>query len=353
MTASAAPGAPWVSTHVGPSPADVGGIASVLAAYRRLPSEAHRVAVLPSYLGTARLWSLSWYLRALLALLRAPPQQLGIVHVHLSRRGAFIREGSLLILARLRGCPTCATIHGSCFGLHFNRFRPLYLFVLRRADRVIVLTEETDALLRPHLGPWRLARVDNPVDVPSPPSPVAATGRVVLFAGQLSRRKGFDVLVAAWRLVLQQVPDAELLVVGPRCDVDPPVDPSVRYLGVVPREQVPLLLDRARLAALPSRHEAMPVFLLEAMAAARPVVSTDVAAIPSIVGDAGVIVHVGDIGGLADGIVRLLRDPEAAASLGRLARRRVTERHGLDAVSAALGSVYDDVLRVHSGLVPT
>jgi glycosyltransferase involved in cell wall biosynthesis len=344
---------PYASTHVGSSPEDLGGIAAVLAAYLHLPPEQHCVTAVPSYRSSARLWSVSWYLRALVRLLRTPKQQLGIVHAHLSRRGSFVREGSLLVVAHLRGCPTCATIHGSCFGVNFRRYRPLYVSVLRRADRVVILTDETADLLRPHLGSRRLVTVDNPVEMAAQPTPAAAAGRVALFAGQLSERKGLDVLLAAWKLVQRQVADAELLVAGPRCDVDLPADPSVTYLGPVRRDVVPALLEQARVAVLPSRHEAMPVFLLEAMAAARPVVSTDVAAIPSIVGDAGIIVRVGDVAGLADAIVRLLLDPDLADRLGRLGRTQVAERHGLEAVSAALGRIYEDVLRDHCALVPS
>ncbi|HSL56896.1 MAG TPA: glycosyltransferase family 4 protein [Acidimicrobiales bacterium] len=342
----------WISTHVGPAVDDVGGISTVLASYQRLGAHGHRLTVLPSYRSTAPLWGLALWARAVWVLITTPRSTLGVVHAHVSRRGSFVREGSLLVIAHLRGCPTCATVHGSCFGVNFHRFRPLYLFVLRRADRVVTLTSETQDLLRPLLGADRLVTIPNPVDAPDHPSPVCRTGPVALFAGELSRRKGFDVLLEAWENVQRRIPEAELLVVGPVADVPIRPAPGWRHLGIVDRTEVPHLLDRARLGVLPSRHEAMPVFLLEAMAAGRPVVSTDVAAIPTIVGDAGIIVPVGDPIALADALSHLLGDAEEAARVGEIGRRRATDRHGLATVAEAVADLYDQVVRTHDR-VPT
>jgi glycosyltransferase involved in cell wall biosynthesis len=337
----------WVSTQFGPDPGDVGGISSVLASYAHLGPHGHRVRVVPSYSSTAPLWGVAPYLRALGTLLVTPRSRLGVVHAHVSRRGSFVREGSLAVIAHWRGCPTCVTVHGSCFGVNFSRFRPLYLFVLRRADRIVTLSTGTGDLLRPYLPAERMTTVHNPVDIPDDPSPVEGTAPVAVFAGELSRRKGFDVLSTAWELVRSRVPDAVLLVAGPSSDVPLPDQPAWTHLGVVDREKVPVLVDQARLAVLPSRNEAMPVFLLEAMAGGRPVVATDVAAIPSMVGDAGIIVRAGDAEVLAGALTRLLQDPVESARLGAIGRARAVASHSLAAVATQLGRLYDDAVHAH------
>ncbi len=89
-----------------------------------------------SPLATARLFATSAR-----ALMNMPPGE--VAHVHLSERGSFLREGSLVALAHRRGLVTVATIHGASF-MPFARSYPwLVSAVLRRADLVTCLDRKT------------------------------------------------------------------------------------------------------------------------------------------------------------------------------------------------------------------
>ena len=90
------------------------------------------------------------------------------------------------------------------------------------------------------------------------------------------------------------------------------------------------------------------MFLLEAMAAGRPVVSTPVGDIADLVADTGLIVEPGDVAGLAAALIRLLTEPDTASRLGTLARERVVSRYSLGAVAAQLEEVYDRAQRLQA-----
>ena len=81
--------------------------------------------------------------------------------------------------------------------------------------------------------------------------------------------------------------------------------------------------------ALTSRNEGSPVSLIEALASARPVVSTAVGGVPEVVvdGETGLTVPSGNANAVADAILRMLREPELAARLGAAGRRHVYPRY--------------------------
>src|ERR1700675_4323381 len=109
--------------HFGPDPAEVGGMGSVI----RVLSE-HRIGgdlieVHPTWAGRSKVSTLLLTASAALTIARMPRD--AIVHVHLSERGSFIREGALVCLAGARGVCTVPTIHGADFLRFADRRRSL------------------------------------------------------------------------------------------------------------------------------------------------------------------------------------------------------------------------------------
>ncbi|HEY6397183.1 MAG TPA: glycosyltransferase family 4 protein, partial [Solirubrobacteraceae bacterium] len=107
-------------------------------------------------------------------------------------------------------------------------------------------------------------------------------------------------------------------------------DPSIRVLGY--RDDVPRLLAAADVLVLASEYEALPMAILEAMAAGLPVLATRVGAIPAAVGDgeSGLLVAPGDVNALRDGLVRLAGDPGLRQALGAAGQRRCSESWGAE-----------------------
>ena len=96
--------------------------------------------------------------------------------------------------------------------------------------------------------------------------------------------------------------------------------------------------------ALPSRAAALPTILLDAMAAARPYVSTPVGGIPTL-GPGGVLVPVGDANALADAVIRLLADPGAAGDLGRTGQNHCEQGQSIRVIDARLRHIYGELIR--------
>jgi glycosyltransferase involved in cell wall biosynthesis len=173
---------------------------------------------------------------------------------------------------------------------------------------------------------------------------------VVMFLGTPRGHKGVDDLVEAMGLVGG---DARLILVG----ADPGSEsgrrwaarPRVHVVGEIPFDDVPRYLVAADAVAVPQRATSdtvgqVPAKLFDAMALARPIVSTSVSMIPEILEGCGVLVPPGDTVALAGALRRLLDDPAGAAELGRRARERCRERYSFAAARAALFPLIEHVV---------
>jgi len=184
---------------------------------------------------------------------------------------------------------------------------------------------------------------------------LAPEDRIILALGRLVGKKGFDVLVQAMPAVLQAHPDARCVIAG-----DGPEGPALRDLaarlgierqvlfpGIVPWSQVSEALALGELFVVPSVHDqgnldGLPTVLLEAMAARRPIVASDVAGIPLVVrdGETGLLVPERDPVALAGAICRLLAHPDLSHSLGSAARTRVEQELNWDQVARHMANMY-------------
>ena len=121
---------------------------------------------------------------------------------------------------------------------------------------------------------------------------------------------------------------------------------SVRGHGLTPGPVVQAALLSSAIAVLPSRAEALPIFLLEAMAAGAAVVATDVGAVPSVVGDsAGLLVEAGNPVLLATALTAVMTSPELRARLGRAARERACSAYAEPVVTALWMKLYRSLLQ--------
>lgn len=207
-----------------------------------------------------------------------------------------------------------------------------------RAHVIACSRAVADRLRTAGVPPGRISVIRNGVGpqhlVPAAPDCTAREG--VLAVSRLSREKGVDLLLAAAERVAEQRPGTTIAVAGTgpeeerlrrRCD-ELSLTRTVSFLGV--RHDVSELLRRAAVFVSPSREEAAPLAVLEAMAAGAAVVATAVGGTPEVVkdGETGILVHP-DSGDLAAGLLRLLSDSELRCRLGSAARAAVLREHTL------------------------
>jgi glycosyltransferase involved in cell wall biosynthesis len=147
---------------------------------------------------------------------------------------------------------------------------------------------------------------------------------LVVCVGRITRQKGQDVLLDAWRRVRQECPTAELALVGGGDLYDAmraTGEKRVTFTG--PVDDVRGWLAAADLVALPSRWEGLPLTALEAFATGRPVVASAVPGlIETVTPGTGELVPAEDPGALAWAITRRLRAPALMRAEGTAALRR-------------------------------
>jgi len=155
-------------------------------------------------------------------------------------------------------------------------------------------------------------------------------------ACRLAWQKGLDQLFAALQLLDGRLPPARVFVIGEGRE-RPRIEAEARALGgrvtlLGQRDDVPALLAALDLYVQPSRQEVMVQTTLEAMAAARAIVSTRTVGADEAIEDgvSGVLVPVGDPPAMADAIAALAAAPERRAALGRAARARVEGTFTID-----------------------
>jgi glycosyltransferase involved in cell wall biosynthesis len=156
--------------------------------------------------------------------------------------------------------------------------------------------------------------------------------------GRLAPQKGQRHLIGALPLLLERVPRAHVAIAGGG-DLEEFLRSLAAELGVAdrvhvlgPRRDVPALMHALDAFVMPSIWEGFGIVLLEAMAAARPIVASAVATIPEIVLDeqTGLLVPAGDAVALADALARLAAEPELARELGERGRERLQRHFSLD-----------------------
>lgn len=274
-------------------------------------------------------------------------EKFDLVATHTSKGGFLGR-----LAARLAGVPHI--VHHA-HGFSFNKVlspltRRFYIalerFAARAGDMIISVNDEHRSMAI-ELGidsPDRIRTVHNGIDVSAFGNTDRKTARrnlgfddaalLIGAIGRLSPQKGYVYLIQAFRMLSDWFPSARLVVagIGPLANE---LDREAHRLGVANRvdflgfrRDIAGLLAAFDVYAQPSLWEGHSISLIEALAAGKPIVATNIDGNREVVdhGETGLLVPAADPGALADALERLLKDTELARQLGTDARRAAMNR---------------------------
>jgi glycosyltransferase involved in cell wall biosynthesis len=229
------------------------------------------------------------------------------------------------------------------------------------AHRVVANSHAAAARLsREGVGPGKIAVVPNGVDADAfaIPRPARAIRRAITVAN-LRAEKGHDVLIeaiaalgpAASGLDVQFAGDGPCRPALERLVEERGLGERIRFLGE--RHDLPRLLEEADLFILPSRTEAFPNSVMEAMAAGLPVIASGVGGILELVDDgvSGVLVPADEPAALARAITDVIGDPVRAAAMGRTAQEMVRARFSTQQMVSAFDDLFTRELLRNNGRV--
>ena len=220
--------------------------------------------------------------------------------------------------------------------VYWRHIQPL---MLRRADRIVAISQTTARDLVQHYGlPADAIRVIYPAYDPAfAPAAEADMARVrqvygtseryLIHVGSLSQKKNLLTLLVAYETLRRQGYAGRLVLVG-RCYgkghdaaffarlAATPYGDDVVLTGPVPSADLPALYSAAEAMVYPSLHEGYGIAPLEAMACGTPVVTTRVGALPEVLGDAGLTIEdPRDATALAEAVARVVHDAQERARL--------------------------------------
>lgn len=274
-------------------------------------------------------------------------------------------------LARDPGVPVVALTHGLEAGLADVGLGCLVRRATRGCAAVTTISDYTAARLDPHLAAPLVARVPPGADVdlfhPGVDGSgfrarhgVPADALLVGCVARLVRRKGQDVLLAAWPLIRRRHADAWLVLVG-----SGPLEATLRrtvarlgsesqvvLAGRVPGEELPAAYAALDIFAMPCRTrlggtdvEGLGMAYIEAQAAGLPVVAGESGGAPEALrdGDTGLVVDGTDLGAVAETLVGLLDDGVRRRAMGERARAWAVEHWSWEASAGRFRHVVEAV----------
>ncbi|MEW8418612.1 MAG: glycosyltransferase family 4 protein [Candidatus Thiodiazotropha endolucinida] len=222
-------------------------------------------------------------------------------------------------------------------------------FVLKNSDGIKLLFDSQIDVFKKQVKGKKI--VSFPEYVPTDRFSNIREDKEILFVGFPYKRKGVDILIKAFKKITDQYPDWKLKILGwfqDRTELDNAIDnhPRIEYHEPVYYKEMPNHIGTCSILALPSRSEAMGRVLVEAMAAGKVRVGSNVDGIPTVINDNvdGLLVEPGNAEDLAEKFKSLIEDDELRKRLGKNAKKRAMEEFTQDVYFKNLTDFYKEVI---------
>ena len=172
--------------------------------------------------------------------------------------------------------------------------------------------------------------------------------RTIVCVGALVKRKGHEFLLKAFKKVLNCINDVDLLIIGwgpeeqelKKLVNNLGITDNVRFIDYVETSEFPKYYSSSEFFVSATLHEGFGVVFAEAMACGLPIVSTNVGAVPEVVGEAGILVEPKNPEQLAEAMLKLLNDSKLREELSKKALERAS-RFSIEKRTEDLEKIYE------------
>lgn len=183
--------------------------------------------------------------------------------------------------------------------------------------------------------------------------------RVILFVGRLIKQKNLPFLFETFSEILKIHPNTRLMIIGtgaekPKLKLmtqEMGIEAKIIWAGEVPHHEIVYYFAACDVFVLPSLYEGFARVLMEAAAAGKPIVTTDVSGASDIVldGITGYIIPLNSKDSLRDSVLRLLTNEDLAKEMGQRAKQYMRDRYNRDALWYKQIKIWEELVRRKSG----
>jgi glycosyltransferase involved in cell wall biosynthesis len=290
-------------------------------------------------------------------------RQMDVVHSHGYKANIYAYMAARGTNARL--VATCHNWPGKTVALRL--YAALDRFLLRRFPGIAAVSDPVrDSLLRSGVPNDRIRLVQNGIDTESfsrgqpvlKQLPQVQGKKVVGFIGRLAQEKGLAYLMQAAESIVREDSNVAFVFAGDGpyrdslCNLIKKLNLETHVVLLGKRSDMVDVYASIDVLVLPSLSEGVPMVVLEAMAAGKPVLATKVGGIPQVIQDekTGLLVDPADASQLTIALKRLLASPHLREELGRRGRDRVSTCYSAGAMAQAYLTMYREVGSQTSGV---
>ncbi len=268
------------------------------------------------------------------------------------------------VAARRSHKPIIATCHNWVGGTAaLGIYNHLDRLALKRFNALAAVSDSVaQRLIDSGVSPRKIKNIANGIDVEpferarTLPALAFDGHKVVGMVARLDLQKGFEYLLRAVRELCVAFRELKVVIVGEGPDRKA-IEDMIQQCGLQSKvvlagqhSDMPGVYAAMDIFVLPSLNEGLPMTILEAMAASKPVIATRVGAIPSLIkdGDTGLLVDPRDADGLRDAIANLLSDSELCGRLGAAGHEWVSQNYTSEVMALKYRQMYEEVLGLPS-----
>lgn len=263
-----------------------------------------------------------------------------LVYVHIGSNASLYREPFFIVLAKIFGKKTVAHFHAGDVDEYLEKQskigRKFISWAISLSDKLIAVSKDSANKLQKLAPKNKIEIIHNAIDTkPFAFSPKRFEDRgenvQILFVGAMGKLKGETDLADAVKILAEKHTNFRVSFLGFGSEnlenycKKLEIEKFIEFVGAVSSSERFAFFEKADIFVLPTYAEAMPMSVIEAMAAGLPIVSTTVGGIPELVGEAeeGFLVEPANVEKIAEKLSILIESKELRVKMGEKAREKV------------------------------